>query len=397
MKNRKALIGLITILLLASLSVAAFAMQNSAADLLVQSIERLEAAESGHAVVTFELDTIEEDGTGTVEMWAQLNAGPNGEPAGRFEVLESSMEDVVGITAVSDGTQFWLYHPADNRVIVGTFDEVAERMAEKAAAHEAAAEENKFDFEDEMDEFDPEDLPKFPENAEEAVELLLEYFTAERAGRTQIGDSNARTVRLIPIPEQLPEEFRIAGGLVNVWVRPSDTAPLGAEYTGGAVGSAKVVATTLELDINIDPALFTFEIPEGAEVVTLAELEEMMEEAAEAAEAAADVEVTFEPLSPATLPTGATLRETVNVRGAVVERYNYVDGLSFTVAQGPGETAVPPNANAETITVRGLDAILYTDADGGRTLLVWQENGLNFAIGGDLTADQAVEIAESLE
>lgn len=392
MKNRKLLFGLGIFVLLASLSVAAFALQNSASDLLVQSIERLEAAQSGQAIIAFEVDTPEESGRGSMQMWGQLAFGPNGEPAGRIEILESSIADMVGITAVTDGTQFWLYHPGDNHVIVGTLDEVAAFMAKKAEAHEAVFEENKFDFEENRPNLDEADLPEFPDNAEEAVDLLLEYFSAEHAGRTQIGDSRARTVRLIPIPEQMPDEVRTAGGLINVWVRPSDTAPLGGEYTGGAVGSASVQVTTLELDINLDPALFTFEIPDGAEVIHFSELEAMAREAAKSFEA-----VEFDALSPATLPDGATLRETVNLGGAVVQRYALADGLSFSVAQGPGETAVPENALTETVAVRGVDATLFLDADGGRTLLVWSENGLNFWVGGDLTAEQAIAIAESLQ
>lgn len=392
MKNRKFLLGLGIVILLASLSVAAFALQTSAADLLVQSIERLEAAQSGHAVVAFEFDTPEERGSGTMEVWGQLEVGANGEPAGRVEIRESSVAKMVGVTAVSDGTQFWLYHPGENRVIVGTFAEVAAFMAEKAEEHEAALDDTRFDFEGDRPSFDEADLPEFPENAEEAVALVLQYFTAEHAGRAQIGDSRARTVRLIPIPEQMPDEVRAAGGLINVWVRPSDTAPLGGEYTGGAVGSASVQVTTLELDINIDPTLFTFEIPDGAEVIHFSELEAMAREAAESFEP-----VKFDALTPATLPEGAALRETVNLGGAVVQRYTLADGMSFSVAQGPGETAVPENALTETVTVRGIEATIFTDSEGGRTLLVWSENGLNFWVGGDLTAQQAILIAESLQ
>lgn len=381
MKNKKRVFGLL-IILLGIFGAAAFALQTSAADLLTQSLERLEAAQSGHAIVDVTMDSTEFSGSGTVEVWGQLEFGPNGEPAMRVEVLASSMPEMVGTTAVSDGTQFWLYNPAEYRVIVGTFEEVAEMAAEKAA-----------DSEYEHEAFEHEgELPDMPENAEEAVDLLLEYFNAERNGRANIGRNNANVVRLVPIPEQMPDEVRAAGGFVNVWIRRDDTAPLGAEYVEGAVGSARAEVSTLELDISIDPATFTFEIPEGAEVVHFSELEPERLSPDEA-----DAAVDFALLEPTAVPDGAILRETTRISGAIVQRYGLADGASFTFAQGRGETAVPDNADVQTLTLRGVEATLYTDADQNRTLLLWSENGLNYWIGGDLTPEQAIDLAESLQ
>ncbi|MEM7334336.1 MAG: hypothetical protein AAF490_19795 [Chloroflexota bacterium] len=389
MKNRKTLIGFVVIALLASFGVAAFALQTSAADLMTQSLERLEAAESGHAIVTFEIETPDESGTGTVELWGELDAGPNGEPAVRVEILDSSFGEMVGATAVTDGTNFWVYDPEANEVVYGTFEEMAELAAEKEANGE-------FEHDGFEGDFDPEnfdgELPDIPENAEEAVNLMLEYFTAERAGRATIGNSNANVIRLVPIPEQMPDEIRAAGGLVNVWIRRGDTAPLGAEFVGSVVGSARMEVTTLDLDLNIDPEVFTFETPEGATEVHFSEVER---EAWSAEGDAAPID--FELLNATAVPDGAILRETTTVRGAVVQRYGLADGASFSIAQGRGETAVPQDADAETVTVRGLEAVIYTDDSGTRTLLSWSEDGLNVWIGGDLTPEQAVEIAESLE
>ena len=387
MKNRKTVIGFIVIVLLASFGVAAFALQTSADELMTQSLERLEAAESGHAIVTFEIETPEQSGSGTVEMWAELEVGPHGEPAVRIELLDASFGEMAGATAVTDGNNFWVYNPEENEVVYGTFEEMVELAEEKEANGD-------FEHDGFEGDFDPEnfdgEMPDIPQNAEEAVALLLEYFTAERAGRATIGNSNANVIRLVPIPEQMPDEVRAAGGLINVWIRRGDTAPLGAEYVGGVAGSATVEVTTLDLDLNIDPATFTFETPEGATEVHFSEVEHE-EWSAESAP------IDFELLNPTAVPDGAILRETTNVRGAVVQRYGLIDGASFTIAQGQGETAVPQDAQAETVTVRGAEAIIYTDDSGTRTLLSWSENGLNIWIGGDLTPEQAVEIAESLE
>ncbi len=235
----------ITILVLVSVGLAAFALQPSAADLLTQSIETLQTVTDGHAIVEFAVTTPEQSGSGTVEVWGMLDAGPNGEPALRVDVLESSLKMAVGATAVADGSNFWLYNPDENKVLVGTYEEAAAMLMEKMAD---------YDFEGQMPpefegEYDPETMDH-PETPEEAVQKLLEYFDAERVGLTSedVAGVGAYHVRLIPIPEQMPEEVRAVGGLINVWIAAESKAPLAVEYTGGNMGSGSVTATTLEFN-----------------------------------------------------------------------------------------------------------------------------------------------------
>lgn len=384
---RRKSILLITLLVVISVALAAFALQPSAKDLLAQSIETLQTVTDGHAIVEFEATTPEQSGSGTVEVWGMLDAGPNGEPALRVDVLESSLEMGMGVKAVADGTNFWLYNPDENKVLTGTYEEAVTLLMEKAAEH---------DFEGEMPhDFDPEAVDH-PETPEEAVEKLLEYFDAERVGLTSedVAGVGAYQVRLIPIPEQMPEEVRAVGGLINVWIAAESKAPLAAEYTGGNMGSGRVEATTLEFNQGVDPAVFTFEIPEGAEVVTLAELAAEMEaKMAEMEETA----VPFEPLTPTDLPADARLVETTSIRGTAVQRYNLPDGGSFTVAQGPAGFDYVPEGLESAVTVRGVNGLLVSDAEGGRTLLTWTEGEMSFWIGGDLTGEQALAVAESLQ
>jgi hypothetical protein len=231
-----------------------------------------------------------------------------------------------------------------------------------------------------------------PQTPEEAVDKLLEYFTAERAGSTDMDGTAANQLRLVPIPEQMPDEFRANGGLLDVWLRSADSAPLGVEFSGAAVGSGKITASLLELNQGIDDAVFTFTIPEGAEVVPLADLEPpalSMEEAADLAE--------FEMLAPTSLPAAARLQGVNQVRGAIVQRYRLPDGASFTIAQGAADAGrTPDDAQGEAITVRAQQGLLYQDDGGSRTLLTWSEDGVTFWIGGDLTADEVIGIADSL-
>jgi len=104
-----------------------------------------------------------------------------------------------------------------------------EELKAKMAEHQESHDHSQFDRPD----YNPEEWPETPE---EAVDKLLEYFTAERDGGENVDGTDVNKLRLIPIPEQVPEEMRANGGLLNIWLRASDNAPLAAEYAGGAVG-----------------------------------------------------------------------------------------------------------------------------------------------------------------
>ncbi len=380
-RNRKLILPFGILFAVIGLFLVVFLVRASADDMLHQAARLMADAADGHAVATFSVDMPEKSGDGTVEVWGKKDVGPEGEPALRIEVIESSEADMAGVVAVSDGVQFWLWKPAENVVYTGTAAEMKTMMQERMAAHE-------HDGDHEAAHADAD----FPETPEEAVDKLLEYFTAERAGASDIGGAPAEQIRLIPIPEKMPDEVRANGGLLNVWLRNGDNAPLGIEYTGGAVGYGKATATLLELNIGVDEALFTFEIPPGAEVVNVAEL---APEAVTLDEAAAASD--FVLLTPDSLAVPARLVDVVEVRGAVVQQYRLPDGGRFTIAQGAAEAGETPAEDGEAVTVRGLPGMLYSDAEGARTLLTWDENNVKVWIGGDLTADQALTLAESLQ
>jgi outer membrane lipoprotein-sorting protein len=385
-KKRPFIIILALALLVASAGLVTAMVQPSAADLLTESLELMETVESGHAIVEVAADLPEQEAmSATVEVWGQMDAGPDGEPAMRLEVLAASKAELEGMVAVSDGAQFWIYNPAENKVLTGTADAFAETMKEQMQEHEGEMPHRP--------QSDPADMPEAPETPEEAVARLLEYFNAERNGTDDTPAGEAYHLRLIPIPEQMPEEVRMAGGLLHVWVRTADRAPLAVAYTDGAAGAGEARATLAEINVDLDPALFTFEIPEGAEVVDVADLQPQSLSLDEA-----EATAVFDVLRPAELPNAARLLEVVEVGDAIVQRYNLPDG-SFTVAQGEATSEMTPPAAAESsqmVTVRGVEGTLYADEGGSRTLLTWTEDDVSFWIGGDLTPEQALAVAESL-
>lgn len=387
MKNRKRgiIVVLVTLLLLVTVGLAAAMIIPSADDLLARSLETLETIDDGHAIVEATLEMPDRQVSGTFEVWGKLNVGPDGEPAFRVQVLAASKAGLEGTTVVSDGSQFWLYDPEENRVVVGNREELAPLLAEKFDEHEGR--------------WQPEravdgGVGDIPETPEEAVAAFLEYFTAERNGQEEMAGDGAYRLRLVPIPEKMPEEVRLAGGFVNLWLRTSDQLPLAVELAESSLGYARFEATLAEINNESDSSLFTFAVPEGAEVIQAADLLAEMEASEQPLE-----EPAFDVLEAGELPEGAVAGERNQIGGAVVQRYDLPDGATFVIAQGRAMPQERPAeaTNSQTVTVRGNEGTLYTNDDGNRSLLVWSEGEIFYLVSGDLAPDQALAIAESLQ
>ena len=320
--NKKRNIWLVAgaVILLAALVSAFVVMRPSAKDILTQTIETSKTIENAHAIVEINVDSPEEKASATVEVWGRHEE--DGPGAFRLEVIETDKEEAVGAVIVSDGETVWAYSPAKNTVFTGTAEEAKALMEEKQPMRD------EFD----MDEFE------HPENAEEAVDKLLEYFEADRTGTETIANVNAYQLELKPIPEQMPAEYTAVGGLLNLWIDQSRSVPLAVSYTGGSMGEVRITALRLEINQGVDEALFSFEIPEGVEVVGFAD---MKPESLTLDEAAASAE--FEVLTPDVVPDGATLVDVLNVKGMIVQHYTLPDGGSFSIAQGQTDEAKKPS------------------------------------------------------
>ena len=374
--NKKRYIWLVAggVILLAALVSAFVIMQPSASDILTQTLEISKTIEDAHAILNISADSPEEKASATVEVWGRHEE--EGPGAFRLEVIETDKEEAVGGVIVSDGETVWAYSPAEGKVFTGTAEEAKAAMEEKQPMGE---------------EFDKEEF-EHPENAEEAVEKLLEYFEAQRTGTETIADANAYQLELKPIPEQMPAEYTAVGGLLNLWIDQSRSVPLAVAYTGGSIGEIRITALELEINQGVDGALFSFEIPDGVEVVGFAD---MKPESLSLDEAAASAEFDF--LTPDTVPDGATLIEVFNVKGMIVQQYTLPEGGSFTVAQGQTDEAEKPSTEEQVVEVRGVAGSLFVSEENDKVLLSWTEGEVSFYVGGNLTAEQALEFAESLK
>lgn len=372
------------VLLIAALISGFVLMQPSAQNMLVNTLESAKTITDGHAIVAFEVDSLEKDASGKVEVWAYREEE---KPGGfRMEVLESSEAKAQGAVIVSDGETLWAYSPSENKVFVGTPEEARALM-----------EENDF-FAGRFGEM-PQHLEgeqEHPENAQEAVQQLEEYFNIGKSGTQTIAGETANQLKLEPIPDQMPGEYIAVGGFINLWISEENNVPLAFEFTGSSIGEVSITVLEYEINSGVDNALFTFTVPESAELVTFADLEPQSLTLAEAGELAE-----FQFLTPTETPTGATLVDILEVRGALVQRYTLLEGGSFTIAQGLIEQdfdqSGSPSSESQPIEVRGTTGYLLEAEDGSQVLLTWTEGSLFYSVAGDLSAEQALGVAESLQ
>ncbi|MBK5108255.1 MAG: DUF4367 domain-containing protein [Anaerolineales bacterium] len=372
------------VLLIAALISGFVLMQPSAQNMLVNTLESAKTITDGHAIVAFEVDSVEKDASGKVEVWAYREEE---KPGGfRMEVLESSEAKAQGAVIVSDGETLWAYSPSENKVFVGTPEEARALM-----------EENDF-FAGRFGEM-PQHLEgeqEHPENAQEAVQQLEEYFNIGKSGTQTIAGETANQLKLEPIPDQMPGEYIAVGGFINLWISEENNVPLAFEFTGSSIGEVSITVLEYEINSGVDNALFSFTVPESAELVTFADLEPQSLTLAEAGELAE-----FQFLTPTETPTGATLVDILEVRGALVQRYTLLEGGSFTIAQGLIEQdfdqSGSPSSESQPIEVRGTTGYLLEAEDGSQVLLTWTEGSLFYSVAGDLSAEQALGVAESLQ
>ena len=101
-------------------------------------------------------------------------------------------------------------------------------------------------------------------------------------------------------------------------------------------------------------------------------------------------------LAPASLPEDASYIGTTNMRGAIVQRFERTNG-SFTVSQGPANAVSERGDTGTAVVVRGVEGTLFTNEEGDQALLTWSDGDVTFWVGGNVTGDEALAIAESLE
>ena len=334
------------------------------AEEIVAKMQEVEAStEDAHAVVEFDVqaEDMDMDLQVVVELWEKRPAKL------RAEVIEADEAEFKGVISVTDGEQAWLYHPGENVVVTGA-----------------------------LGDLESDEIPVDPQQViglmEEGIQWAMDNFDVKLAGEEEL--NGVATYKLEFTPKE-GEDYPMpipADAKATLWVEKDRWIALQAHVDGSTFGEGWVRVRSFEFNTGLDDALFQFEIPEGAEVINVADMEPVPLTLDEA-----EAQAGFDLLVPTYEPDGATLIEVFRVGDAFVLRYDH-STTSFTIVQGdlPQPMQQSPSGEVTEVTVRGQTAALFAD-DTGNSFLAWTEDGVSIAIAGHISADEIVKVAESLQ
>jgi outer membrane lipoprotein-sorting protein len=330
------------------------AKKPTAEDIVAKMQEVMDSTDDAHAVVEVTAAVQGESVRVTVEMWGKR---PN---KVRVEVLETDRAELGGAVTVTDGQTAWFYSPMEGQVVVGDVSEMPDTTPEEIIQ--------------DMDGF---------------IQRVLDASDVELLGEEEV--AGVETYKLSLTPKEDEEQQLPVTGTATLWVDQSEWIVLKAHLDAPNIGEGTVEVRSFELNSGLEDEVFTFEVPEGTEIV---HAEDTRPQHVTLDEAIAQAD--FDLLMPDYLPGGATLVDVMKVQGAFVLLYDR-EGATFTLAQSLEELPSEFPVAGEMVTVRGVEANLIADQVGGASLLAWQEKGVNFTIAGHIGKDEAIEVAESLK
>ncbi len=336
------------------LGLAGCGQQLTAEEIVAKMQDTLQNTQDAHAVVSGQVAGEGMDVSATVEIWEKA---PN---LVRAQVLESSRPEVAGAVVVVDGSKGWYYEPARNRVVIGVPGEMEMPLPEEILL-----------------------------SMQDTIQQVLNVTDVELAGEEEVLGRPA--YKLVLTPKE-GTEFESVAGSATLWVDKEQWIVLKALFEVTGMGQGSMEVRSFELNPGLPADLFTFQVPEGAEVVEV-EAEEPVPVTLDEARAQAG----FVLLVPGYVPGGATLIEVFKLGDSIIQRYDHSQEVSFTIVQGPELAGPPPLGNTQELTVRGQPATLVVDEAGGNTFLYWTENGVTITLAGHIGLAEALQVAESLQ
>ena len=370
---------LVLLSLISTLILGACTQPLPSADELAQRMEAARAAmTSAEATLSINFTTPEQQGTlsamGWMEQTGQRDAA--GEPITRMrtEVSAASEAELLGMTMVSDGSNFWLYSPADQRVITGSRDEFKESTQTNPAAPAMM-------------------LSEMINQGLEAVDLKV-------VGTEMIAGRSTWKVNFTPRAETSAQLG--LNGVINgtLWVDEELALPLKLTLDAGDLGQGTVELSNLQVNQPIDPERFRFTPPPGVTVEDAADLAAQMRDRAAASLEEARAVVDFSLREPGYLPAGLSLVE-VRLLDTNTVILNYVgSAMSLSIVQSRedlGRDREPPvDSKVESVTVNGLPATLITGENGQGSMLRWEDQRVYYIVTGTLSGEEALQVATAL-
>ncbi len=352
-------------------------------------VERMEATRDSmqdvHATVAMNFNTNERDGYLVIEGWLEKTGqtDADGMPINkvRATVIDADEEKLSDSLVVSDGEIFWLYNPYEQTAITG---DIAEMKANRPDSSAFSG--------------DPTGMT---EAFQDMLQQGLDAVDIEVLGEETIAGRAAWKLKLTPKTET-QQQLQLDGIIeATMWVEQEQAIPLKLDVDASDMGQVTIEVQSIEMNVGLDDSLFVFTPPEGVEVLQAADLLAEMQPRLTTLDEAQD-SVDFPVLTPEFTPDDATLVE-VRLIGTHTVIQNYAaPGVSLSVVQGRGDVGdadqPPADSVVEEVMVRGHTATLVTGADDQQgALLSWTEDGRRVIIAGTLSADEALQVAESLK
>ncbi|MGD8738206.1 MAG: DUF2092 domain-containing protein [Anaerolineae bacterium] len=328
----------------------------TAEEIVAKVQETVENTQDAHAIVSVSATVQGTQIAAKAEMWEKA---PN---KARATVLESSQPELDGMIMTSDGQQGWLYYPSRDVVMTGPVEQMDTPLPQEMLIE-----------------------------MQEVIQRVLDASDVELVGEDSVAGRDAYQLTLSP-QEGTEQEIFPGNGTATLWVDKEQWFVLKAAYQADMIGQGEIVVESFELNPGLSDDLFTFEVPDGVEVVDI-EAQQPEYLTLEEAEAQAG----FDLLVPAYTPEDATLIQVVRMQDTIVLGYDHAPGVSFSIVQGPQPMGQVPLGATEELVVRGQSAALVRNEVNNFTSLQWTEDDVVIRIVGAISPEQAVQVAESLQ
>jgi len=343
--------------------------------------------QDAHAVLEISIQTEDQDQDLVIEVWEKR---PD---MFRAVVRESNQADLVGVTVVTNGEQFWMYEPLSGEVVVG-----------EGGLHEEPA--------------SPRDSIRF---IQEGVQQLLDTKQLTLVGEDEVEGVMTYQLALTPGDDGeagfKPSPDLPAGDQALLWVDQERWIVTQVHFFGQGwdrvQSSGFMHVRSVEFNTDLDDDLFEFEIPAESRVI---DVREMGRSSLTLREARAQADFL---LVPAYVPDGTVLTEISNAgsdENPIFVFYFDHPTQPFTIVQGrsqSGEGALASSVPSRTVP-QGAQVFLSTLIGiGDRTAvltqmfdqkgvvvyrnLTWEDDGAFVTVGGFLGQGELFRIAGSLE
>ncbi|SDJ85704.1 DUF4367 domain-containing protein [Natronorubrum texcoconense] len=318
--------------------------------LLEAALEAESNVETVQGIQTTTMDDGTETVTTTQEVWER---GPDQYRADIVEADEPEPIDVI----VSDGSTVWMYDADDNEAVRMEF------------------------------EFDLEDQEALNDGF---VEAFTTGTNASVEGTDIVADRDVYVLELTGDGDDALYES------ATLWIDQETDYPVKQEITP-AVGESVTTTVAFDevaFDEDIDDEVFAFEPPADAEIRNLEELTPQQYTDVDAA----DADVPFDLPRP-DVPAEYTLESVLAGENMVgwSATLQYADEAGSFLTVGVADEAQDPvfEPDSDPVEIGDVDATIR-EATETRTIIEWEDDGLSYTVSGELTADELIDVAESI-